>query len=346
MTPRNHMVFVQTNDLQGNRIRVYHRADDGTLTLGHTVDTGGNGGHLQGAGSDPLASQGSLVFDPHHRLVFAVNAGSDTISVLNLEDGHLNLRQVLPSGGSFPVSLTVHRDLLYVLNAKEAGTIMGYRISGEEVHAIPESARSLGLTPASGPTQFVSTPAQVGFTSDGRRLVITTKANGGGRIQTFAVESDGRPSRSMTSNSAGTPIPFGFTFDWHGHLVVTDAGTSTLTTYRIHQDGTTEQLGSQADGQQAMCWVARADGGFYVADNGTNTITGFRIDAAGKPTVFTTAGTDDGPTDLATVSGGRFIYALAGGAGRVDGFRVEHDGSLTRIATVAGLDGAEGIAAS
>jgi hypothetical protein len=38
------LVFVQTNEVAGNRIVVYHRGDDGRLTPAGTYETGGNGG--------------------------------------------------------------------------------------------------------------------------------------------------------------------------------------------------------------------------------------------------------------------------------------------------------------
>jgi DNA-binding beta-propeller fold protein YncE len=66
---------------------------------------------------DHLASQGSLTYDPVHALLYAVNAGSNTISVFAVAGDRLFLRQVIGSGGVFPVSVAVHGDLVYALNA-------------------------------------------------------------------------------------------------------------------------------------------------------------------------------------------------------------------------------------
>jgi hypothetical protein len=291
------LVFVQSNNPAGNKIFAYERADDGALTLAETVDTGGVGGVQQtetGTGPDPLASQGSLIFDTDHRLLIAVNAGSNTLSVLGLDDCHLGLRQVLPSGGIFPVSVTVHRDLVYVLNAHEAGAMSGYRIINGCLRPIENSTRSLELPPPTGPTQSDNSPAQIGFTPDGRQLVITTKINRS-LIDVFTVRSDGQPSDTFVANPAGTPGPFGFTFDDRHRLVVTDGVDSTLTTYTIHSDNTIKRLASEPDGQEAMCWVAHAAGNFYVANALSDTITGYHIDRAGRPTVFTQIGTRAGP---------------------------------------------------
>jgi hypothetical protein len=151
-------LFVQTNNPAGNQILVHERAEDGSLTLAETVDTGGVGGRNDGASSDPLASQGSLVYDAHHGVLIAVNAGSNTVSVLGLDDYHLCLRQVLASGGTFPVSVAIHGDLLYVVNAHEAGAITGYQITDGQFCPIQDSTRSLELTPVTGPGQFLNTP--------------------------------------------------------------------------------------------------------------------------------------------------------------------------------------------
>ena len=77
------VVFVQTNELSGNTIAVYDRRHDGGLVRAGTYPTGGLGGiAAPGTESDRLASQGSLVYDGPHRLLIAVNAGSNTVSTL------------------------------------------------------------------------------------------------------------------------------------------------------------------------------------------------------------------------------------------------------------------------
>ena len=59
------------------------------------------------------------------------------------------------------------------------------------------------------------------------------------------------------------------------------------------------------------------------------------------------ATTEQGPIDMATAADGRFLYVQTGTAGTVDEFRVNDDGTLTRLGNVAGLPpGQEGIAAS
>src|ERR1039458_2098702 len=107
-----HPVFVQTDNVAGNQVVAYDRAANGALTLANTYDTGGLGGVLNGSHVDHLGSQGSLTYDSAHSLLYAVNAGSNTVSVFSVRGDQLRLRQVVASGGTFPVSVAVHGDLV------------------------------------------------------------------------------------------------------------------------------------------------------------------------------------------------------------------------------------------
>ena len=74
-------VFVQTDNLAGNTVVAYDRAGDGSLHQAGVFQTGGKGGALSGAVVDFLASQGSLTYDQAHGLLYAVNAGSNSVTV-------------------------------------------------------------------------------------------------------------------------------------------------------------------------------------------------------------------------------------------------------------------------
>src|SRR2546423_8135167 len=242
------VVFVQTNELGGNHIVVYDRGADGRLSQAGTYDTGGNGGAaLPGTESDRLASQGSLVYDADHAVLLAVNAGSDSVSAFRVQGDRLRLEDVLPSGGQFPASIAVHDDLVYVLNSGGAGIVQGFRIQGHKLGPIPDSARSLGLA-NSDPPFFLTSPGQVGFTPDGRKLIATTKASTS-TIDVFAVQQDGRLSAAPVVTPSATPVPFAFTFTPSGRLAAGEAGASALTTYAVQADGSLADPKSLSDGQ-------------------------------------------------------------------------------------------------
>jgi 6-phosphogluconolactonase (cycloisomerase 2 family) len=342
------LVFVQTNELDGNRIVVFEREHDGRLDREDTYATGGRGGAATpGTESDRLASQGSLVFDERHSLLFAVNAGSDSVSVFRVRGERLQLTDVDSSGGDFPASVAVHGKLLYVLNAGNEGRLEGFRIHGDHIHRIHGSTRSLGLA-NTDPPDFLTSPGQVGFTPDGRKLIVTTKASRS-TIEVFDVRRDGRLSREPVVNPSATPVPFAFTFDPRGRLVSGEAGASTVTTYTIERDGRLTNPQSLSDGQVALCWIVRARDFYYVSNTGSNTLSGYRIDSLGRPSLVTPTGvvatTPAGPIDMAV--SGKFLYAQTGTAGTVEEYRVERDGTLTKLGSVTGLPiGMEGIAAT
>jgi DNA-binding beta-propeller fold protein YncE len=260
----SHAVFVQTDNPSGNRVVAYHRAPDGVLSQAGAYATGGLGGILAGSAVDHLASQGSLSYDPWHSLLYAVNAGSDTVSVFAVHGDRLALRQVLGSGGSFPVSVAVHGDVVYVLNALGGGWLQGYRVLGGALVPIPVSGRALGLDPTASP-QFTNTPGQVAFTPGGSQLIVTTKDNGND-IDVFGVRFDGRLSAAPVVNSEPGTVPFGISFDLYGHLVIAESGTNALATFALAPSGTASLIDEVPTGASATCWVAPA-GPFLFASN-------------------------------------------------------------------------------
>src|SRR2546423_10826663 len=231
------VVWVQTNEPTGNSVVVYDRGADGRLTQAGTYSTGGNGGvAARGTESDHLASQGSLVYDAADRLLFAVNAGSNSVSAFSVHGDRLHLESVVASGGQFPASIAVHGRLLYVLNSGGVGVVQGFRIAGDHLVRIPGSARTLGLAD-SEPPFFLTSPGQIGFTPDGQQVLMTTKASES-TIDVFQVGANGRLSATPVANASATPVPFAFTFTPTGRLAVGEAGASTLSTYAIQSDGT------------------------------------------------------------------------------------------------------------
>src|SRR5258706_10660218 len=171
----DHVVFVQTDNAAGNQVVAYDRADNGTLAVANTYNTGGLGGLLNGSVVDHLASQGSLTYDYDNALLYAVNAGSNTVSVFSVDGDKLSLRQVIDSGGTFPVSVTASGDLVYELNAQDGGSVSGYRAAGGKLNPIEGSVRPLGLTIPPDTNQFTHTPGQVAASPHESHLYVTTK---------------------------------------------------------------------------------------------------------------------------------------------------------------------------
>jgi 6-phosphogluconolactonase (cycloisomerase 2 family) len=341
-----HAVFVQSDNLAGNQVVVYDRGSGGTLTQLGSYSTGGLGGALEGSVVDHLASQGSLSYDRQDGLLYAVNAGSSTVSVFAVLGEQLALRQVIASGGTFPVSITEHNGVVYVLNADEGGALQGFAVSGGRLVQLPGSNRSLGLNPAETP-QFTHTPGQVAFSPDGSQLIVTTKANGSD-IDVFHVGAFGRLAKAPAVNSEPGAVPFAVAFDQQGDLLVAEAGTNAVASFELHEDGTLTQLDVVPTGEAATCWIARAGSHFYASNAGSGTLSAFRSSAGGQ--LLTPLGntpTDGGTVDATVTSSGHFLYVQAGAAGIVDEYAVGAQGALSEVGsvTVPGAAGGEGIVA-
>jgi hypothetical protein len=338
-------VFVMTDSTAANAVAAYHRAADGKLTLAGTYYTHGLGGILSGSVVDHTASEGALTYDQASGLLFAVNPGSDNVSVFKVSGDRLRLSQVIWSGGEFPVSVTVHGNHAYVLNALGGGSLSGYRIFGDRVAPIPGSSRGLGLG-STAATPFTGTPGQVKFSPDGRSLFVTTKA-ASNAVDVFAVHPDGTLSATPTVNTLAGDVPFAVAFDRSGHVVAAEAGPNAVATFSLGSGGVLRQLAVADTGQMATCWIVRDGRYFYASNAGSGSVSGYSAGRSGALTALGNTTTDAGTVDAAAAGNGRFLYVQTGKAGIVDEFAVGAGGSLTAIGsvTVAGSAGGEGITA-
>ncbi len=345
-------VFVLTNQVD-NTVAVFRPTADGMLTSAGEFPTGGAGDPVpQGTdpATDPLASQGALILDRGHQFLFAVNAGSNQISVLRISQAGLEVVDVVDSGGLRPISLALHDNLLYVLNEGGTPNITGFTVGNDRT-----------LTPLAGSTQPLigdtgADPAQVSFNSDGTLLVVTEKA--GNRLDTYTIDENGLASAPIDNPSNGM-TPFGFAFNNRGFLVVSEAfggapNASAASSYSAGDDGVLSVIsGSVLNSQTASCWVVTTNNGkfAFVSNTGSSTISSYQIGAGdGTLTLANSVAADteanSAPIDMALNVSSHFLYVLLGGSQAVASFRVEHDGSLTLVDTDAGLPlGAQGIAA-
>jgi 6-phosphogluconolactonase (cycloisomerase 2 family) len=338
-------VFVMNDNTAANAVAAYHRAADGRLTLAGTYDTRGLGGVLSGSVVDHTASEGALTYDRASGLLFAVNPGSNDVSVFRVSGDRLSLSQVIWSGGEFPVSVTVHGNHAYVLNALGGGALSGYRISGGRVSPIPGSIRGLGLGTTAA-TAFTGTPGEVTFSPDGRSLLLTTKA-ASNAVDVFSVNGDGTLSASPTVNTLAGDVPFAVAFDRNGDVLVSEAGPNAVATFTLGSSGVLTQLDVADTGQMATCWIVRDGRYFYASNAGSGSVSGYSAGSSGGLTGLGNTATDAGTVDAAAAGHGRFLYVQTGGSGIVDEYAVGAGGALTSIGsvTVAGAIGGEGITA-
>jgi 6-phosphogluconolactonase (cycloisomerase 2 family) len=338
-------VFVQTDNPAGNTIVAYDRASDGMLTQAGSYPTGGLGGVESGSVVDHLASEGSLVYDQGGNLLYSVNAGSNTVTVFAVAGDHLIRTQVVPSGGTFPVSIAVHGSQVYVLNAFGGGSIQGYERIGTQLVAIPGWNRQLNLGTTSA-SAFTATPGQVAFSPNGSQLLVTTKGTTNS-IDVFSVNPFTGPSTSPTVNTEAGAVPFGEAFDRGGNLAVAEAGPSAIATFRLAPNGQLTPIAQVLTGQAATCWVIDDGTTLYTSNAGSGTESGFADVGNGALQPLGNTTTDGGTVDTTATPNGQFVYAQAGASGNVDEYRTGPGGSLTEIGSliVPGAVGGEGIVA-
>jgi 6-phosphogluconolactonase len=329
-------VYMMTNAAEGNQLAVFARAANGLLEFPVFYNTGGTGA---GGG---LGSQGSIAMDAAGDTLYLVNAGSDTISVFDLSKKEPNLIQIISSGGTFPNSVAVSGDLLYVLNAGGAhgavDIITGFKVAASgKLTALANSTQSL-----SGPSVL---PAQVSFSPDNQWLVVTERT--GNFIDVFKVKADGRTSAPTFTPSPVTDT-LGFLFTSNGYLVTTQANNGTppgsVSSYQILANGTAEAITNTLviGTQLAPCWNAITANQKYIftvntasatitalgLDSNTGTLTLLNPVGGGGLAGLLPAGTT--PTDIA-IFGSSFLYVNVDGSGQIAAFNIDKGGSLDEL---------------
>jgi 6-phosphogluconolactonase len=104
-------VYTETNGTP-NKVVVFGRKPSGELVQLQSVKTGGDGGHQAQPGCTPppgcpiLDANSEVDVSPNGRLVFAVNAGSNTVTSFRQTFRGLKRVSVESSGGTFPTSVT------------------------------------------------------------------------------------------------------------------------------------------------------------------------------------------------------------------------------------------------
>lgn len=347
---RSGAVYVLTNQVN-NAIAVFTRDYDGTLSPAGVFSTGGAGNPVAQPGdppTDPLASQGSLI-PGGDQLLFAVNAGSNEISVLRIGKDELTLVNKVSSGGVRPISLTLHENLLYVLNEGGDPNITGFTV-GDDGSLTPLVGSTRPLVGGTG-----ADPAEVGFNPFGNLLTVTEKL--GNRLDTYIVGTDGTPSAPIPNPSNGL-TPFGFAFRDDGVLVVSEAFGGALaegkaSSYSARSGGMLSLAGgSVSDFQTASCWVVIVNNGklVFMSNTGSSAISSYHLTQWGAlsllQSVAANTGTGGTPIDMALSNNSRYLYVNDNAQHMVHSFAVNKDGTLTPIDNDGGLPfGVQGIVA-
>jgi 6-phosphogluconolactonase len=335
------MVYTLSNASSGNAVLAFEQRGDTLIPAGifPTQGVGSGGG---------LGNQGAIVLSDDGETLLAVNAGSDDVSVFRVQANGLTLADKVSSGGVRPISIAVHEDWVYVLNAGGSGigNITGFVLTSRDtLKPIPGSTR-----PLSGPA---TAPAQVEFNPEGDTLVVTEKATR--IIDTYTVDENGVADGPVSQPSSGV-TPFGFSFNKRGVLIVSEAfgGTanaSAVSSYTLRNGALVLRSGSVPDFQSAACWIVVTKNGkfAYTSNTGSNNISSYRVGRDGTLTLLAAVAVSTGaaPIDMALNRNSKFLYVLNATARSIDVFRVDRGtGQLTPVTSLSGLPaGANGLVA-
>lgn len=277
-------VYAMSNGIGGqdgdqtNSIVAYGRNQDGTLSKIDDILTGGEGGDFDGGeGLDPLISAYALTKSNDNRFLFATNAGSNTISVFQInEDYSLTLTDQQDTRGIGPNSIAYHDGLVYVANIDEDGAFAGEPDQEGNLYGfrVDNNGKLSGIS-GSG-ISLNNRPSAIQFSPDGRWLAVTSINSGSSALASgsedelvvFELNADGSlqnsPKGTATStlrgNSEGRNLPsaIGFQIVGDNYVVVTEAR-------EFQPDGAPPAFTALQSGSVST-WQIQSDGSLLAID--------------------------------------------------------------------------------
>ena len=291
------VVYVESNNPAAgqNAVIAFRRNPaDGSLKEIAAFKTGGTGFLNASERLGPDDSDQELVASPDGRFLFAVNQGSDSVSVFRIRpSGALDLVRGAPfaSGGTQPVSLAIRGDTLVVVNR-------GDEIQGEPGSIAPNYTSfriaddgALEKIPGSTVTLPVGlSPSQALLSPDGRflfgdnftppPLLGVPLAN---TIDPFRLTPDGHLVRAP-GGPVGAPVapPLILGLAAHPEQRIVYAGlvgARQIGVYTYDRDGSLTFVRAVGDQGAAPCWLVVSPDGqrLYVANSGTDTVGVFSL---------------------------------------------------------------------
>jgi len=246
-----------------------------------------------------------------------------------------------------------------------------FNTSTGDLSPLSDSTRKLNANQNAVRPDVMSNPSQVSFTPDGKQLVVSIKdgpaagvisglkPTGPGRLLVFNLDNTGRPIGSFRQTNLGNRGPFGFSFDSKGNLLTTHfvggptvrgptgslTPSSSVSSFRLNSDGSlTAITGNLPNTQLDSCWLENNGTYAYSANYGSSTISSYLIGANGNLTLlkavagfaadrpggnFQPQGAT--PVDIRISPNGKFCYDVLPGSGAIGGWRINSDGSLTKL---------------
>jgi 6-phosphogluconolactonase (cycloisomerase 2 family) len=353
--PPNNVVYVESNDPDGNAIFAFSRALDGSLT-----PLPGSPFSAKGLGITPTFALGpfdsdqEIIADTSRSLLFATNGGSDTIAVFKIHgDGTLThvKGSPFPSGGSNPVSVGLADDVLCVVNQDNdpghPGQFLPNYTSfsvGSDGSLIPIPRSTVSVDAGSSPSQALIAPSnELMFGADFL----------GGILRSFAINEAGQlRSRdaqplptAVFAESGAPPFPLGLAVHPTRNLLYVGFVTiSRIGVYGFRDSGQLIFRRSVADSGKGVCWLTinKQATRLYASNTGDPSVSVFDISKdPSMPIEIQTLkyASTGGGFQFALDSTGTFLHVISQqsaptsdqSANALHVFRVARDGTLTEV---------------
>jgi hypothetical protein len=355
-------VYVESNigKPNANSIFAFKRQSDGSLipVSGSPFLTSGAGVIYTGTDLGPFDSDQEIITNAQQTLLFAVNAGSNSIAVFHISDSGA-LTPVdgspFPSGGDDPVSLGIYGDTLFVVNqsgdfAKPSSVLPNYTsmhiepdgilvpINDHSNDTLREFQTTISVAAGSSPSQAYIVP--------GKNLLIGDYFLGG-LLQSFHLNDMGemfaQPAIALPAsefNDTTTPrFPLGL---WSNPVApVLYAGYVTankIGVYRYSADGDLTFLRTVPNAGQGICWIRsnRAGTRLYTTDTATNQVSVYDTSDPEYPVeiqTFTLEGAGNA-FQLSLSEDGRHLYAISQHGNLLHSLIIQSDGTVAEATAV------------
>ena len=290
-------VYVEGDDPAGNTIFAFARNNtDGSLAQipGSPFSAGGLGITFVTT-LGPFELDQAIILNSTSTLLFAINGGSDTIAVFNINsDGSLDpvVGSPFSSGGSNPVSVGLANDNVLIAVNQSAdpnhpGTpppnYTSFRVSPQgQLTPIPSS--TITIDPGSSPSQALISPD--GTLMFGAEFL-------GGTLRTLKIQADGRlvqtdaqplpPSEFVGTGAAAQPLGLAV-HPTEKLLYVGFVLINKLAVYRYNSEGKLHFLRTVQVPGQLPCWILINQAGTRLYTSNTLDPSISVYDIGGDPT--------------------------------------------------------------
>jgi 6-phosphogluconolactonase len=340
---RHHGVFVLGNDPEENSV-ISLELKHGELTPVGVFETAGKGG--------AAGNQGGLALDQGRGVLFAVNAGSHTISSFDIGAGALELESVTPAEGLGPMSIATctpagrhQQPLVYVLN-EESRSIAGFSLNrGKRLEFLRGSVQSISNT-ASGAAQILF---------DNTCSVVVVVERNPASFMLYRIDRNGVAGAGLNvpSMSVGQ---LGSAMTRENQLFVSETGTSAASSFALDlsQPNISPITQTLANTQAGSCWAVatrrtfRCDGRRhdctmgYVMNAGTANITSYAVKPNGELSLREdiAQATLGGAFDGALADNDRYLVVQSRAsteARALNLYGIDRDGTLEYLQVLDGL---------